>query len=234
MENEQPPQEDEVESNDQVEFDRQKWEAIKNNERADTFQKLKQGKEMGVPQEELEQIVQDEAGHWQRKKNYGFEYWIRKRLDMGSPEELSEIGERSYIAYVAEEDFKPALDIALDIYGPDSSEYKYLAEKLKIKEIAEKEEYDAPLAQIYEHATLASLMTEWEKLKKFGRPHSDFEIELNANFGTNVLQDFREIVKAGKTGEITVIEFFARYGESKENIEAILNIEFLKTLIVKP
>lgn len=211
----------------ETEFDLEEWEKLKANRDLGTRVILEQGKEMGVPLVEREKFLQEVAAQWQEKKNYGFEYWIRRRLDIGSPEELKAIGERAYQAYTAEGDSRPAAELAIILYEPDSPEYRDATEKLAAKEKAEKEEYNAPLVQIREDATLADLIVEWAKLKESGRPHYDFETELHSNFDVDVLKDFRKIVKTNETGEVKVIDFFDQHGISKDNIEINLEIEFV-------
>lgn len=217
--------ENEEEAREAVEFDlekQQEWEEMKAKRKMETFRVLKKGIEMGVPQSEIDSVLQEDVEKMNAQGIYDSEFRIRTRLGLGSPEEIRAIGEKAYQSYITKGDFIWAADLAKDLYGLESPEYQDVAKELMIEE-----EYDAPLAQITEGATLANLITEWSKLKESGRPHDNFEWELHANFDAEVVRDFQRITSANETGNITVIDFFRKHGISKDDIEIGLEIEFV-------
>jgi hypothetical protein len=94
-----------------------------------TFKILKKGIEMGVPQSEIDSVLQEDVEKMNAQGNYGSEFRIRTRLGLGSPEAIRAIGEKAYQSYVSKGDFIWAADLAKDLYGPDSPEYQDIAKE---------------------------------------------------------------------------------------------------------
>lgn len=231
------PMENEDEIQEEVEFDpekQQEWEELKKGDAP--FRTLKWGQENGVPQSELESIFAEVVERERKKKSYGIEYNLRKSLSRtssrwGSPEDIEALGVQAYQEAVEADDIDSIKNIALDVYGKDSPEYldafkrrKELEEKVAEEDAGIEEE--ELVIKISSDATLADLFRELTSLEEVGGPGSiGFQEELHDNFDKDLVEKILDF-DSQKSKE-KVIDFFDRYGCSKEDIEIYLPIKFV-------
>lgn len=246
MENDNLSREGEAGQEESSEFDSEKWEEIKANKGMGTYRVLTQGMEMGVPQSELEIFFQEIIALKRSQGDYRFEFDLRKSLsrtsqNWGSPEEIRIIGDRAYQEEFAHNDFAAAASLAKDLYGKDSSEYitaigavkaneeieqdaaRIKAKPFMAEEDEEDEEEPTIRIKLSTDATLADLFSARDTIEEAeGLGSLELEAELHDNFDEGLVEKILD----NQGGNEKVIDFFARYGRSKEDIETYLPIKF--------
>lgn len=231
MENENLPQEGDIESGETAEFDREKWEELKADKDKGTYRIFMQGMEMGVSQSELEIYFQEIIALKKTQEDYAFEFHLRRSLsktspDWGSPEEIRTIGEQAYQAEFDYGNFATAARLAGDLYGIDSPQYlsaaqAAIAEREEEPTVEEKQDIEINLSS---EATIADLFQARDAIEEArGLGGLELEAELHDNFDADLVEDILSNIKSKEK----VIDFFARYDRSKEDIEAFLPIKFV-------
>ena len=212
---------------EEVEFDpekRQEWEELKRTK--GPFWALKRGERLGVPKQELESFLAETVAN--QPKNYGLEYNLRKSLsrassEWGSVEEIEALGQRAYQAAIEAKDEDSIRNIALDVYGKESPEYRDAFEKRKqaVEEFEEGAE-EEQLIEIAADATLGDLFEAVNHLWQKG-----VEVDLKMELWDNFNKDLVEALLSNQGSNIKVIDFFTGYGYSKEDIETYLPVKFV-------
>jgi len=206
-------------------YDKEEWEKLK--QRSTVFA-IDKGKEMGVPQEELDRFAQDVIACETESQNYGLVYRFRKNMGIGTEEELKAAGEQAYKFFLESGDSGSAMSIAEDIYGKDSDEWRRANEvnEAEWKKTMEGEERELNVT-ISKDATFTDLFNAIDAIKK--EEVSDaFEEELWDNFDSRIVEEvlaFRD-VQANKATTTKIVDFFKERGYSQSDIPALLPIKF--------
>ena len=218
-------------------YNEAEWEKLKQGGAAFAINK---GKEMGVPQEELDRFAQDVITRETEGKNYGLVYRFRKNMGIGTEEEVKAAGEQAYKFFLEGGDSGSAMSIAEDIYGRDSEEWKRANEaneaewkKTKEKKKRKKEEMEDEErelnASISKDATFADLFNAIDAIEEeegLGELH--FEEELWDNFNSEIVEEvlaFRD-VQVSKAATTKVLDFFKERGYPQKDVSVFLPIKF--------
>lgn len=201
---------------------------------------INRGKEMGVPQEELDRFAQDVITRETENRNYGLVYRFRKNMGVGTEEEVKAAGEQAYKFFLESGDLGSAMSIAEDVYGRESEEWKRTSEaneaewkkaeekrKRKEKEMEDEErELNASISKDATFADLFNAIDTIEEEEGLGELH--FEEELWDNFDSAIVEEvlaFRD-VQAGKAATTKVMDFFKERGYSQSDVSVFLPIKF--------
>ncbi len=201
---------------------------------------INKGKEMGVPQEELDRFAQDVIARETEAKNYGLVYRFRKNMGIGTEEEVKAAGEQAYKFFLESGDSGSAMSIAEDVYSRDSDEWRRANEaneagwkktegKRKRKEEEMEDEERELNASISKDATFTDLFNAIDAIEEeegLGELH--FEEELWDNFDAAIVEEvlaFRDM-QASKTGITKVLDFFKERGYSQSDVSVFLPIKF--------
>lgn len=201
---------------------------------------INKGKEMGVPQEELDRFSEDVIARETEAKNYGLVYRFRKNMGIGTEEEVKATGEQAYKFFLETGESGSAMSIAEDVYGRDSEEWKRAHEaneaewkkteerrKRKEEEMEDEErELNAPISKDATFADLFNAIDAIEEKEGLGELH--FEEELWGNFDSEIVEEvlaFRD-VQASKAGTTKVLDFFKERGYSQSDVSVFLPIKF--------
>ena len=198
---------------------------------------INKGKEMGVPQEELDRFAQDVIARETESQNYGLVYRFRKNMGIGTEEEVRAAGEQAYKFFLESGDSGSAMSMAEDVYGRESEEWKRPNEaneaewkKKKKRKEEEMEDEERELnASISKDATFADLFNAIDTIEEeegLGELH--FEEELWDNFDATIVEEvlaFRD-VQASKAVTIKVLDFFKERGYSQSDVSVFLPIKF--------
>lgn len=218
-------------------YNEAEWEKLKQRGAALAINK---GKEMGVPQEELDRFAQNVIARETKSQNYDFVYRFRKNMGIGTEEEMKVAGEQAYKFCLENGDFVSAMSIAEDVYDRDSeewrrayeaneAEWKKTEERRKRKEGEMEDEERELNASISKDATFADLFNaidaieEEEGLGKFY-----FEEDLYDNFNPKIMKEvlaFRD-AQASKAATTKVLDFFKERGYSQSDVSGYLPIKF--------
>ncbi len=213
------------------------WDKLKQGGAAFAISK---GKEIGVPQEELDRFAQDVIAREIEDKNYGLVYRFRKNIGIGTEEDVRAAGEQAYKFFLESRDLSSAVSIAEDIYGRDSEEYRRAykdneAEQKKTKDKRKKKEAEIEDEEqelnviLSKDATFSDLLNAIdfiEKEKGLGELH--FEEELWDNFDSEIVEEilsFRDI-QASKAATTKFMDFFKERGYSQSDVSKFLPIRF--------
>lgn len=209
-------------------YDIEKWEKLKQGSAVFAIDK---GREMGVPQEELDRFAQDFIARETEDHNYGVVYRFRKNMKIGTEEEVKAAGEQAYKFFLESGDSGSAIAIAEDAYGKDSDEWRRVnevneAEWKKTEEKMEGEEQELNVT-ISKDATFADLFRAVDAIEE--EKISDvFEEELWDNFDFRIVEEilaFRD-AQASKAATTKILNFFKERGYSRSDVSAFLPIKF--------
>lgn len=218
-------------------YNKIEWEKLKQGNEAFA---IKQGRKMGVPQEELEQFAQDFIARETESQNYGLVYRFRKNMGIGTEEEVRAVGEQAYKFFLENGDSGSAMSMAVDMYGIDSKEWrraykaneadwKKTEERRKKKEEEMEDEERELKATISKDATFADLFNAIDAIEEeegLGELH--FKEELLDNFDTEIVEEvvaFRG-AQANKAATTKVMDFFRERGYSQSDVSVFLPIKF--------
>jgi len=221
-------------------FNEAEWDKLKQGGAAFAINK---GKEIGVPQEELDRFAQDVITRETESKNFGFVYRFRKNKGIGTEEEVRAAGKQAYEFFLKSGDPGSAMGIAEEVYGRESEEWKRAseaneAEWKKIEEKRKKEEIKDKKRELKERelnvsiskdATFADLFSAIDVIEeKEGLDELHFEEELWDNFDGGTVEEvlaFRD-VHASKAATTKVLDFFKERGYSQSDVSVFLPIKF--------
>lgn len=224
---------DKIPENPEGSFDREEWERTKLNFRGAAA--IRKGREMGVPEEEIIKFAEENIVRKKENGDYALVYQFRKNMKIGTPEVIRAAGEEAYKFLFEGNDFIAARNIAEEIYGKESEEWRkaekaYQEESEEIerkkKEISVEDEEDL-VVKISKNATFADLKEAIDNLLE-NHDFDDFHLdsELWDNFDQSLADEFFDALH-GKKG-IKVIDFFREHGYSKKDITVYLPIKFDK------
>lgn len=219
------------------EYDEAKWEELRRRGAADA---IKKGREMGVPQEELDRFAQGVIARETESQNYAFVHRFRKNMGIGTEEEVKAAGEQAYRFFLESGDYASAMSIAEDVYGRDSeewrrareaseAEWKKTEERRKKKEEEMEDEERELNASISRDATFADLFNAIDALEEeegLGELH--FEEELWDKFDAEIVEEvlaFRD-VQASRAATTKVLDFFKERGYSQRDVSVFLPLKF--------
>lgn len=218
-------------------YNEAEWDKLKQGGAAFAINK---GKEMGVPQEELDRFAEDVITRETESRNYGLVYRFRKNMGVGTKEEVKAAGEQAYKFFLESGDSGSAMSIAEDVYGRDSeewkraneaseAEWKKTEEKRKRKEEEMEDEERELNASISKDATFADLFNAIDAIEEEeGLDELHFEEELWDNFDAEIVEEvlaFRD-VQASKAATTKVMDFFKERGCSQSDVSVFLPIKF--------
>ena len=193
---------------------------------------INQGKKMGVPQEEIDRFAEDFIARETKNKNYDLVYKLRKNMGIGTEEDIRIAGEQLYKFFLKNGQSDSIVDLAEEVYGKDSEEWRHANEmnKAKKEEKDENEDEEQELkADIYRDATFADLFEAIDAIEEdVGLGELHFEEELWDNFNSEVAEKilaFRD-VQEKEAANTKVLDFFKKYGYSQNDITVFLPIEF--------
>lgn len=214
-------------------YDEVKWEKLQKSPAS----AMDKGKEMGVPQEELDRFAQDVIARETENKDYGFVYRFRKGMKIGTEEEIRAVGEKAYQFLFENGNFGTAMRIAEDMYGKDSEEWKRAneankaeqkktEEKGKRKEERMEDEEQELEVSISKDATFADLFNAIDAIEEDEEFH--FDEELWDNFDSEVVEEILAFqdTQASKAATTKVVDFFKERGYSQSDVSAFLPIKF--------
>jgi len=221
-----------------MEYDKAKWkELIEDRLPAQT---IKQGREMGVPPEEINQYAEEVIAQRMEEQDYDFIYRFRKNMKIGTAEELKAIGEKAYQFFFDNEEFGQAQSMAKDVYGEDSEEWKRASDAWETEsetsrkkdqkewEKEEREEEEELRVTLSKEATFKDLfeaIADIENKKGFGSVM--FEDELIDNFDKNIVAEIIDF-RTSSAPTPKLIDYFKAHGYSKKDITIFLPIDFEK------
>lgn len=201
---------------------------------------INKGKEMGVPQEELDRFTQGVIARETESQNYGLVYRFRKNMGIGTEEEVKTAGRQAYKFFLESRDSGSAMSIAEDVYGKDSeewrrahevneAEWKKTEERRKRKEEEMEDEERELNATISKDATFADLFNAIDAIEEEeGLDELHFEEELWDNFDSEIVEEvlaFRD-VQASKAATTKVLDFFKERGYPQKDVSIFLPIKF--------
>lgn len=223
------------ESYNEAEWEKLKWEKLRQGGAVFAINK---GKEMGVPKEELDRFAEDIIARETENHHYGLVYSFRKDMGIGTAEEVRAVGEQAYKFFLEGGSFGSAMNIAEDVYGRDSEEWRRAneaneAERKKAEEKRtggeEMEDEERELnAIISKDATFVDLFNAIDAIEEeegLGELH--FEDELWDNFDATIMDEvlaFRD--EASKAATTKVLDFFQERGYSQSDVSIFLPIKF--------
>ena len=216
-------------------YNKVEWDRLKQGGPAFAINK---GREMGVPQEEINQFAENVIARETENKNYGFVYRFMKNIGIGTEEEVRAAGEQAYRFFLESGDSGSAMSIAEDIYGKDSEEWGYAnktneaawekTKRRRRKEKIEDEEQELNIA-ISKNATFADLFSAIDAIEdKEGLGELHFEDELLDNFDSKVVEEvlaFQD-TQASKATTTKVLDFFKEHGYTQSVVSALLPVKF--------
>lgn len=218
-------------------YNKEEWDKLKQGGAASAINK---GKELGVPQEELDRFAEDVIARETERKNYALVYRFRKNMGIGTEEEVRAAGEQAYKFFLESGDLGSAVSIAEDVYGRDSEEWKRANEALEAEWVKkekrskrkeeEMEDGERELnVTISKDATFADLFNAIDAIEEeegLGELH--FEKELWDNFDPKIAEEvlaFRD-VQASKAATTKVLDFFKERGYPQKDVSVFLPIKF--------
>lgn len=221
------------------EYFNEEWETLKQRKDSGFFV-VKKGREIGVPDEEIEKFAQDFITQEIEKNNYGPVYRFMKNAGIGTEEEIRATGEQAYNFYFNAGDFISAISIAKEAYGTDSEEWRRASEALKTNrerveekrstdEVEEIEGEGQELEVIIsKNATFADLFMTIDSIEeKSGLGGLHFAEELEDNFNPDIIEEVISLRSNREAAENTsVLDFFEERGYSQSDVSAFLPIKF--------
>lgn len=225
----EPPADESIQE-EPVEYDKEKWAELKKGDAH--FWALKWGQENNVPQEELESYLTEVvARNREQKKIPWVEFTLRTTLNKvsqstrwGSPEEIRALGEQVYQEAVEANDLNSQVAIAEVLFGKNSSEYLEAVKRKKEPEAEKEVDEKERVIKIPADATISDLFKAVEILEQQGF-EANLDEELHDNFDEDLVEEILNL--DSQENKEKVIDFFARFGYSKEDIEAFLPIKFI-------
>ncbi len=212
----------------QESYNKKKWGEIKKKGYAAIS--IDEGRKMGVPQEELDEIAQEFIARRTKEERYDTVYNFMRNTKIGTEEEIKSAGEQAYKFFFEKKKYSFAISIAKDVYGKDSEEWKRVDEAIEAtQEEKEEEEEKEEVLLISKDATFAEFFNALDDAEEGGIFNNvNFEDKLNKKFdpifATEVLafRDLRE--KEART--TNVLDFFKKHGYSQKDISIFLPIKF--------
>lgn len=195
-------------------YDEAEWNRLKQGGPAFAINK---GREMGVPQEELDRFAQDVIAREIENQNYGVVYRFRKNMGIGTEEEVKATGEQAYRFFLESGHPVSALAMAEDVYGRDSEEWRRVNET---KEEEKEDEEQELTATISKDATFADLFNAIDPIEEFEEELVDLDSEL-----AREVFAFRD-EQESKASTTKVLDFFEERGYSQDEISIFLPIKF--------
>lgn len=215
-------------------YNEAEWNKLKQGGAAFAINK---GKEIGVPQEELDRLAEDVIARETEKQNFAFVYRFRKNMGIGTPEEIKAAGAHAYRFLFESGDFGSAAAMAEDVYGRESEEWKRASEasdaewkkaekRLKKRESEEKDKLRVTLSKDSTFADLFSAIEEFESKEGLGA--LNFEDELHDHFDAATMEEILAFqdAQAGKAASVKVLDFLKERGYSQKDVSAFLPIKF--------
>ena len=221
----------------QESYNKTEWHKLKQGGAASAINK---GKEMGVPQEKIDQLAQDVIARETENQNYGFIYRFRKNMEIGTEEEVKSAGEQAYRFFIESGDSGSAMSIAEDVYGKDSEEWKLAdesneAKREKTKKKRKKREKEIKdnerelYVSISKNATFADFFNAIDTIKEEeGLSELYLEEKLYDTFNTEIVEEvlaFRD-EQASKATTTKILNFFKERGYSQSDVSTFLPIKF--------
>lgn len=218
-------------------YNEAEWEKLK---QGGTVFAIDKGKEIGVPQEELNRFAEEVIARETESQNYGLVYRFRKNMEIGTEEKVKAVGEQAYKFFLESGDPGSAMRIAEDMYGRDSeewrrahevneAEWKKTEERRKRKEEEMEDEERELNATISKDATFADLFNAIDAIEEEeGLGEFPFEEELWDNFDFRIVEEvlaFRD-VRASKAATTKVLDFFEEHGYSQKDVSVFLPVKF--------
>ncbi|OGZ58940.1 MAG: hypothetical protein A3B96_02315 [Candidatus Spechtbacteria bacterium RIFCSPHIGHO2_02_FULL_43_15b] len=215
-------------------YDKEKWEKLAQGSAALA---IKEGKEIGVPEEELYQFALDVIARETKNRHFGFVYRFMKSMGIGTAKEVKAAGEQAYHSFLESGEAGSSMNIARDVYGSDSEEWERAnklneAERKKQKKAGENEregEEQELNVRIPRDATFADLLTAIGKIEREGGLDKlRFEEELWDNFSPDIAREVLALLgaEASEVASIGVLDFFNERGYSQKDVSAFLPIKF--------
>lgn len=189
-------------------YDEAEWNRLKQGGPAFAINK---GKEMGVPQEELDRFAQDVIAREIENQNYGLVYRFRKNMGIGTEEEIRAAGEKWDRVNEAHE-----------------MELKKVKVEEKRKEEEREDEERELTVTISKDATFADLFKAIDAVEeKEGMGALYFEeelVDIDSDLAREVFA-FRD-EQEDKAATTKVLDFFEERGYSQDEISIFLPIRF--------
>ena len=218
-------------------YDRAEWNKLGQGPAAFAIQN---GKEMGVPPEELDRFAQEVIARETKNRDYSFVYRFRKNMGIGTEEEIRAVGGQAYQFFLEKGDSGSAMKMAVELYGTNSEEWRraYRANEAAWKKTEERrkrggeemEDEERELrTSISKDATFTDLFNAIDAIEEeegLGELH--FEEELLDNFDPEIVEEvlaFRN-AQASKAETTNVLDFFKKHGYSQSDVSAFLPIKF--------
>jgi hypothetical protein len=161
-----------------------------------------------------------------------YKYRLLKSSKYATPEEIRETGVLAYQKAVDEGNPSSALLIAEDIYGKESPEFTKALSDFKDQEEAKRQEYrdlmngaedeTEEIVTLSKKATIAEMEANHEYDDLLDEVLDE---ELGRGFDPDVLSAYIELSQKEKEST-TVLDFFAKYGYSQDDVELVLPVRF--------
>ncbi|MBI3671611.1 hypothetical protein HY249_02325, partial [Candidatus Azambacteria bacterium] len=195
---------------------------------------IQEGRNRGVPEEALKVIGEKAVENGRADGDFSFVHRFMRNIKIWTDEEVRSAGEELYRLAMDDKNFRTATELAREVYGVSSPEFidAEYAESYSIgSEVAENkpEKEEGFILKLPKDATFSDLSKAIDDKGDLALEVEDiFQAELIDNFNADVQWGVDSLMEYGseKAKNVKIIEFFENRGYSKEEIEALLPIEF--------